>query len=374
VVDPAAALAAFARAGVTFWAGVPDSLLKDFCAYVDDHAAAGSHVIAANEGGAVAIAAGHYLATGDVPGVYLQNSGLGNAVNPLVSLVDPMVSSIPLVLVVGWRGRPGAPDEPQHGRQGEATLRMLESIDLPARVVEQDATAFEGSVDWAVSTARERGGPTALVVPAGTFVAPPGETGEPNASLPLREDALVAIVEALPADAAIVATTGKTSRELDEYRRRVGGDSREFLTVGGMGHASQIALGVALARPEQLVCVIDGDGAAVMHLGALAVIGEHCPENLAHVLLNNHAHESVGGQPTPTSRLDFTAIALAAGYRWAERAASLHAVPDLVRALSDQPGPSLLEVAIRQGSRPDLGRPDDPPVVNRDRFMAWLDR
>jgi phosphonopyruvate decarboxylase len=346
VVHPADAFAAFRDAGIAFWAGVPDSLLKDFCRYVEDHTPDGSHVIAANEGGAVAIAAGHHLATGGVCGVYLQNSGLGNTVNPLVSLTDPAVYQVPLVLLVGWRGEPGTKDEPQHIRQGETTLQLLDTVGVPA-----------------------------LVVPAGTFGAyEVGERDETDAALPVREHALVAIAEALPDHVAIVATTGKTSRELYEHRKRTGSPQRDFLTVGSMGHASQIALGIALATPDRRVCIFDGDGAAVMHLGALAVIGEHAPPNLYHVLYNNHAHESVGGQPTPTHRLDFPRMALAAGYAWAGSAASLEAVPASVGDLCDHDGPALLEILVRQGSRSDLGRPEESPAENRRQFVAWLRR
>lgn len=374
MVTPGDAFAAFERAGVTFWTGVPDSLLKDFCRYVEDHAREGDHVIAASEGGAVALAAGHHLATGAVCGVYLQNSGLGNTINPLVSLADPAVYRIPIVLLIGWRGQPGTRDEPQHVRQGETTLQMLDAIGVPTRVAESDTPAFVESVDWAVTTALARSGPTALVVPARTFAGYEGRRAGELETLPLREAALAAIAGALPADMAIVATTGKTSRELYELRQRVGGPPRDFLTVGSMGHASQIALGIALARPEQGVCIFDGDGAALMHLGAFAVIGEHGRGNLRHVLFNNRAHESVGGQPTPTRRLDFVSLALAAGYHWAEGVDELDALPDLVAALCAQPGPALLEVRVRQGSRPDLGRPKESPDVNRARFMAWLDR
>jgi phosphonopyruvate decarboxylase len=374
VVRPADAVAAFRRAGVTFWTGVPDSLLADFCRFVEDEAAEGSHVVAANEGGAVAIAAGRHLATGEVCGVYLQNSGLGNTINPLVSLADPAVYRVPLVLLVGWRGRPGTEDEPQHRRQGEITLELLEVLGVPARVVPSEPTAFAEAVDWAVASARERSGPAALVVPAGTFDAYAGTARDGDRSLPLREDALVAVVERLPEDVAIVATTGKTSRELYEYRRRSGAQGRDFLTVGSMGHASQIALGVALAKPDRRVCVFDGDGAAVMHLGSLAVIAERAPANLYHVVFNNEAHESVGGQPTPTSRLDFPGLARAAGYRRADSVESLEAIPDAVDRLCADEGPALLEIRIRQGSRPDLGRPRESPSENRSRFGAWLDR
>jgi phosphonopyruvate decarboxylase len=374
VVSPAAAVAAFERAGVVFWTGVPDSLLKDFCLCVEEQARTGSHVIAANEGGAVAIAGGYHLATRRVAGIYLQNSGLGNTINPVVSFADPVVSGLPMVLLVGWRGEPGTADEPQHVRQGASTLPLLEALGVPVRVVATETDLFTESVDWAVTEAIRRAGPTALLVRAGTFDVYERSRDEDLDTHPSREDALEAVAQALPEDVAIVATTGKTSRELYEYRRRAGAPVHDFLTVGAMGHASQVALGVALARPERLVCVFDGDGAAVMHLGAFAVVGELGPTNLRHVVFNNHAHESVGGQPTPTRRLDFPALARAAGYRWAERVDTIERTTDIVGELESQEGPALLEIVIRQGSRPDLGRPAEAPAINRDEFMAWLER
>jgi phosphonopyruvate decarboxylase len=376
VVHPADAFAAFRRAGVVFWAGVPDSLLKDVCRYIEDHAPRTSHVVAANEGGAVAIAAGRHLATGEVCGVYLQNSGLGNTVNPLVSLADPAVYAIPVVLLIGWRGEPGKPDEPQHRRQGEITLELLQTIGVPTRVLPDAADRFVDAVEWAVRTAKERSGPTALVAPAGSFESYDGadKHDSRSAELPAREDALVTIADGLPDEFAIVATTGKTSRELYEHRRRAGGAIREFLTVGSMGHASQIALGIALARPGQRICVFDGDGAAIMHLGSLAVIGEQAPTNLYHVIFNNGAHESVGGQPTPTQRVDFPGLALATGYGRATSVETLDAIAPAVDELIADDGPALLEVRIRQGSRPDLGRPKEAPGESRRRFTAWLER
>lgn len=373
MVDPAGAFAAFQRHGVAFWTGVPDSLLKDFCLFVDEHSEPGAHVIAANEGGAVALAAGQFLATGAVAGVYFQNSGLGNAVNPLVSLADPTVSGIPMVLLIGWRGRPGVADEPQHGRQGEAMLPLLEAIAVPALVAPREDVEFEDAVQWVATKAQERHGPSALVVEEGTFGAyAGGGAARAGSTLPSREDALVEVVRSLPARAAIVSTTGKTSRELYEYRRRSGAAPQEFLTVGAMGHASQIALGVALAQPSRPVCVLDGDGAALMHLGAFAVIGQHSPANLLHVLFNNHAHESVGGQPTPSSRLDFPALAAAAGYRTVARVSTVDEIRPALSSMAEDRGPSFLEIEIRVGSRGDLGRPSEPPSHNRDAFMAWL--
>lgn len=375
MVNAAAAFSAIADTGVTFWTGVPDSLLKPLCAYVADHAPKGRHVIAANEGGAIALATGHYLATGSPGAVYLQNSGLGNAMNPLISLADPAVYGVPMLLIIGWRGEPGRHDEPQHLKQGTATVPMLEAIDLPHFVAPSDETEFIDCVRAAVNQATSESRPVAIVVPKGTIAG--YQPQEPPASvLPLsRESAVGLIAGAIPDRAVIIATTGKTSRELFEHRVRTGqGAERDFLMVGSMGHASQIALGLALADPGRPVWVLDGDGATIMHLGSLAVIGEHAPPNLFHVVLNNHVHDSVGGQPTPSERTDFAAVALASGYRHAETVSSEPDLLDAVARMSAAEGPVFLNVLVRPGARSDLGRPDTSPQHNKMALMEWLAR
>jgi phosphonopyruvate decarboxylase len=362
-------------AGITFWAGVPDSLLKPLCAYVADHVPSDRHVIAANEGGAVALAAGHYLASGSPGAVYLQNSGLGNAMNPLISLADAAVYGIPMLLIIGWRGEPGHHDEPQHLKQGTATIPMLDAIDVPTAIAPADDAAFAAMVARSVDRARAEGRPVAIVVPKGV-IGDYRPSQREALDLALSREAAIAIVaESIHDDAAIVATTGKASRELYEYRTRSGNSTeRDFLTVGSMGHASQIALGLALTDPTRPVWVLDGDGAVIMHMGALSVIGEHAPANLKHVVLNNHVHDSVGGQPTPSEHTDFARLALAAGYRVAETAADEAGVVDAVTRFSDAAGPALLEVIVRPGARSNLGRPKTSPRENRDALMQWLRR
>ena len=369
------AFEALTAAGLGFWTGVPDSLLKPLCAYVADHVPDNRHVIAANEGGAVAIAAGHYLGTGRPAAVYLQNSGLGNAMNPLVSLADPEVYGIPMVLIIGWRGEPGKHDEPQHLKQGGATIPMLDAIGLPHTVAPADDGAFAQAANEAVRRANSESRPVAVVVPKGTITDyAPNPAAAPD--LPLsREAAVTRIAGAIQPNAVIVATTGKTSRELYEHRARNGHSTeRDFLMVGSMGHASQIALGLALSDPKRPVWVLDGDGAVIMHMGSLSVIGEHAPENLRHVVLNNHVHDSVGGQPTPSERTDFAQIALAAGYVHAETASDEAGLVAAVERIADTPGPALLQVLVRPGARPDLGRPETSPGQNKDALMRWLEQ
>jgi phosphonopyruvate decarboxylase len=367
------AFEALTESGISFWSGVPDSLLKPLCAYVADHVSEQRHVIAANEGGAVALAVGHYLGTGSPGAVYLQNSGLGNAMNPLISLADPAVYGIPMLLLIGWRGEPGRTDEPQHVKQGRATIPMLEAIGVPHFTAPIDDVEFTKTVRSAMRKATAESRPVAIVVPKGTITDYNPPLREVS-TLPLsRETAVKIIAGGLPDQAVIVATTGKTSRELYEHRSRRGEDiNRDFLMVGSMGHASQIALGLALADPARPIWVLDGDGAVIMHMGALSVIGQHAPENLRHVVLNNHVYDSVGGQPTPSERTDFVEVALASGYRHAETASDEPALRDAVTRVGNSTGPALLEVLVRPGARADLGRPSTTPQHNKTVLMEWL--
>lgn len=373
MLEPSLAFDAFTSAGVEFWTGVPDSLLKNFCAYVADTVPSGNHVIAANEGGAVAMATGHYLATGKPAVVYMQNSGLGNALNPLISLASPDVYGIPMVLVIGWRGEPGTSDEPQHVKQGKATMDLLDGAGIPHIVLSQDAESAAEQIASTVEQALTHEQPRAIVVQADTF-GPYKSQGPTDRGEPLsREDAVAMIADALPDTSVVVATTGKTSRELYEHRVGVGtAGNMDFLTVGGMGLASQIALGIDLSTDDRDVWVLDGDGALLMHLGATAVIAEHASPHFKHVVLNNHVHDSVGGQPTPTDRVSIPELALAAGYRHAATARTPDEVRTELDRLSQTPGPALLEIEVRAGARDDLGRPKSTPADNKRALMAFL--
>lgn len=379
MIEPARFFDAVSAAGVRFVAGVPDSLLKEVCTYLAEALPPERHVIAVNEGSAIALAAGHFLATGAVPLVYLQNSGLGNAVNPLLSLAAPDVYAVPLVLLIGWRGEPGVPDEPQHVTQGRLTPALLDALELPYRVLDGDPEAASVHVRWAVVEARRRSGPVALLVRKGAFMALPRVVERaPAAALRherlTREDAIERIVQALLPETTVVATTGMISRELYAIRRRLGDDgSRDFLTVGSMGHASQIALGLALARPGMPVVCLDGDAAALMHLGGFATVGTSAATGYLHVVLNNGAHDSVGGQPSAGFAIDLPGIARACGYEVALGPVRVAvAVTEQVRALQASRGPNLLEVRVATGARPDLGRPAEAPVDNKRCFMRRL--
>ena len=375
MIDPAWFVEVCREQGVTFYTGVPDSLLKHLNTQIMATLPGDSHVIAANEGAAAGIAIGHYLRTGQPAAVYLQNSGFGNLVNPLLSLADPDVYGIPMLVIVGWRGQVGVPDEPQHVKQGRVMAPLLDALDVPWTVLPRDPSGAERCVKDAVAVAVERGCPYVLMVERGTFgepdPAPPPPA--PYQVLASRERALVAVVEAVGDGPVIVSTTGMLSRELYEYRVRTGQPGeRDFLTVGGMGHACAIALGVALREPEREVWCFDGDGALLMHLGSLAVIAGHAPPRFFQVVFNNGVHDSVGGQPTSIDRVDVPAMARALGYRYAVAVTDPAAVGQAVAALREHGGPALLEVRVRPGSRPDLGRPARGPAESRRAFMAGV--
>lgn len=362
--------------GVRYFTGVPDSLLKQICAFITAEVADDRHIIAANEGNAVALATGHYMATGELPLVYLQNSGMGNITNPLISLADPSVYAIPMLFLIGWRGEPGKKDEPQHRKQGAITCELLEAMGVPHRVLTDHPDDAANTVKESCSLAMRQSRPVALVVRKGTF-EPFSYEEEPAIQPPMRrEDAVVALASSTEQTSVMVATTGKTARELYEYRARHGQNTgQDFLTVGSMGHASQIALAIAMAKPNKTIFCIDGDGALLMHMGGMAIIGSRKPTNFIHVVLNNGAHDSVGGQPTVGFDIDLLAIAKGCGYATVMRVetqqALIRAITEL-QASENRSGAVFLEVRIRRGARADLGRPTSTPVENKENFMAFL--
>eukprot|EP00241_Pyramimonas_parkeae_P005380 CAMPEP_0114225412 /NCGR_PEP_ID=MMETSP0058-20121206/651_1 /TAXON_ID=36894 /ORGANISM="Pyramimonas parkeae, CCMP726" /LENGTH=380 /DNA_ID=CAMNT_0001336001 /DNA_START=142 /DNA_END=1284 /DNA_ORIENTATION=+ len=365
--------------GVRTFAGVPDSLLKPFCAYLADHAPRSANLITANEGTAVAHAIGHHLATGEVTCVYLQNSGLGNFVNPLLSLADRRVYNIPLLFLIGWRGEPGRKDEPQHIAQGAVTEQLLQTLDLPHSVLPHEIQAAEQVLDTAMNSMHSKGGQYALLVSANCFDTYHMLTAEEMpAGLILeatRESALKIILDQLAPNDAVVSTTGMASREVFELREQQGEDhSRDFLTVGGMGHCSSIALGIAMAKSSKRVICIDGDGAVIMHMGAMHTIGSRGPPNFYQIVLNNGAHDSVGGQPTGALSMDLPGVAIALGYKLACRVTTEAGIGPAVQKLLASAGPALLEVLVLKGARSNLGRPNTSPKDNKLAFMEMLSK
>ncbi len=359
--------------GVNFFTGVPDSLLKDICAYITDHSDAANHVIAANEGAAVALAAGVHLSTGELPLVYLQNSGLGNLVNPLTSLADPEVYAIPMLILIGWRGEPGVHDEPQHRKQGRISPAMLDSLEVPWKVLPDEPNAAAEVLAEAVSVARSKSTPYALLVKKGTFDAYKMRNTAQDAFVLRREEAVCKVLETLSPTDVVVSTTGMTSREVFEFRaRNKAGHARDFLTVGCMGHASQIAMGIALRKADRRVYCLDGDGAVLMHMGSLAVTGTSGLKNFKHIVINNGAHDSVGGQPTVGLKVDLPAVAKSSGYMWVKSASQPDEISALLAELQKTDGPALLEIKVNRGARKDLGRPTTTTLENKRDFMANL--
>lgn len=354
-----------------FFTGVPDSQLKALCSWLyDRYGISDRHIIAANEGNAAALAAGYHLATGKVPVVYLQNSGLGNIVNPVASLLNEKVYGIPCLFIIGWRGEPGVHDEPQHIFQGEITLELLRDLDIPAFVVDKDTTMEQMNEKLTEYRALFRQGrQTAFVIRKGALEYE-GKTVYCNGHSVSREEAIRHIL-CVSGEDLIVSTTGKASREVYEFRTSHGqGHGHDFLTVGSMGHSSSIALGIVLQKKDQRVWCLDGDGAALMHMGAMALIGANQPANLIHIVLNNEAHESVGGMPTVAGRLDLPGIARACGY---PNAMCVDTPEGLDKALAEARAKRelcFIEVKCAIGARADLGRPVTTPLENKSQFMA----
>ncbi|MDR3071321.1 MAG: phosphonopyruvate decarboxylase [Endomicrobium sp.] len=354
---------------IDFFVGVPDSLLKSFCAYLADNCEENEHIIAVNEGAAVALASGYNIAANKSALVYMQNSGIGNAVNPLLSLADPEVFKIPVVLLIGWRGQPGVHDEPQHIKQGKITLRLLETMDIPYEILSDNENEVTKQLNTCFSFLSESSSPYALVVRKDVF-APYSlksiKMEEPG--LMTREEAIEEIVKASKKDEIFFSTTGMASRELYELRDKYKMDhSHDFLTVGSMGHVSHIALSVALQKPDSGVTVVDGDGAALMHMGAIATIGVKKPIKFKHIVINNAAHDSVGGQPTIAQNINLCDVAVACGYKYARRVKLKTELLDVL--LQEKASPSFIEIFVKKGARKNLGRPKVKPIENKMELM-----
>lgn len=360
--------------GVSFFTGVPDSVLKDFCAYVTKHTAPENHIIAANEGGAVALACGHYLATGQIAVVYMQNSGEGNATNPLVSLADADAYSIPLLMLIGWRGEPGKKDEPQHTKQGKTTLSLLDTLGIPYKILPDTNKKTQQCVDESFSVMRQKEIPAALIVRKETFEHYELQQDQNLSNYLLREEAIKMVIDSLGPSDIVVSTTGNISREVYEYRDMVGVHNNDFLTIGSMGHCSQIALGIALAKPQRQVLCLDGDGAVIMHMGSLAITGAQNVKNYKHIIFNNGAHDSVGGQPTAGFSISLTKVAKSCGYKMANLAVTRNEINAGMKLLKAVEGPALLEIRVRKGARADLGRPKISPKENKKSFMETLSK
>lgn len=360
--------------GSDFYTGVPDSQLKALCNYLMNTYGIDKahHIIAANEGSCTALAAGYHLATGKLPVVYMQNSGEGNIINPAASLLSDKVYAIPMIFIIGWRGEPGVHDEPQHIYQGEVTVKLLDDMNIPSFVISKDTTDEEAAE--AMSDFRKvlsEGRQAAFVIRKGSL-SYSEDVEYKNSNTMVREE-IIRHIAAASGEAPVVSTTGKASRELFEIREANGQSHKyDFLTVGSMGHSSSIALGIALNKPDTKVWCIDGDGAVLMHMGAMAVLGANAPENLIHVVINNGAHETVGGMPTVAETIDIPAIAKACGYKYAVCADSFEVLDKELEAAKNRSGLSLIEVKCSIGARDNLGRPTTTALENKNNFMEYL--
>ncbi len=360
--------------GADFYTGVPDSQLKALCGYLINKYGIDKnhHVIAANEGNCIGIAAGYHLATGRVPVVYMQNSGEGNVINPTASLLNKEVYGIPVIFVIGWRGEPDVHDEPQHIYQGKITLKLLEDMDIEYYVL--DKTSSPEDIRCIMDKFRlllDSGKQVAFVVKKGGLEF--GKKVEYSNDYPLIREKIIEHIIEVSGEDPIISTTGKTSRELFELREAHGqGHGMDFLTVGSMGHSSSIALGVAISKPDRKVWCIDGDGAAIMHMGAMAVIGAHSPDNLIHIVINNEAHESVGGMPTVAGDIDLVKIAEGCGYKLVYMAESYDELGKVLKEARDSKTLTFIEVKCGIGARENLGRPTTTAADNKKAFMEYL--
>lgn len=375
MIDPSNFVDTLQGLGITFATGVPDSLLKDVCATITDRFEADRHIIAANEGAAVGIAIGHYVATSEPALVYMQNSGLGNALNPLISLADPEVYAVPMVLMIGWRGEiwedgTQERDEPQHKKQGKITLDLLRVLNIPYAIFDSNGDTKKILANL-IQKSKDRQGPTALVVRKATF-APCVLSGEPEpADLLTREECIHLVIQALSTDTVVVATTGMISRELFELRKaQARGHYLDFLTVGGMGHAISIATGIAVMCPKRTILCLDGDGAVLMHTGALA--NSAIQSNLLHIVLNNGAHDSVGGQPTRAAEIPLQDIARACGYGYSCLVQQADRIQEAITEAANIKASAFIEIKCRRGNRKNLSRPERSPVENKEHLMSFL--
>ena len=372
MIDPNLFIEFLLKKEINFYSGVPDSLLKELCFCIDKKIDSKNHKIAANEGGAIALAAGHYLSTGNTPLVYFQNSGLGNAINPLLSLCDPSVYKIPMLILIGWRGDPRISDEPQHIKQGAIQEKLLNTLEIPYEIIDNELKNYT-KISKLIIKSKNEVRPVALLVRKNTFSKFKTKKVTSNTSNSMiREKVLAEILNSEIKNEIFITTTGKTSREFYELRKKNNGVvNKDFLTIGSMGHCSQIALGISLFNKNDVYC-IDGDGSVIMHMGSLAINGTSNSKNFKHIILNNGSHESVGGQPTVGKKINFTKIAKNCGYKKVKKISTYIELKNSIKWLKSNEGPLLLEILIKNGSRETLGRPKESPYENKIDFMKTL--
>lgn len=357
---------------INFFTGVPDSLLKSFLLHLDSLDSK-NHIISTNEGSAIGLAIGYNLATNKIPMVYLQNSGLGNIINPILSLADEKVYSIPMIIMVGWRGEPGVKDEPQHLKQGEVTLDLIKSMNYKHRILSNEFHEGKKQLNELIHITKNDQKPVFLIVKKNTFLESTINKKK-QVSLISRESAIEAICSSINKDDLVISTTGKASRELYEIRKAQQTSNEDFLTVGGMGHANQIAMGIALFSKDKNIYCIDGDGAVLMHMGGLVQIGNLKLDNFCHIIINNSSHESVGGQATLGDKISFAEICKNSGYKKTYRVNTTNQLTEKLKLFNDIGGPICIEVICSSTSRSNLSRPTSSPKENKESFKEKLFR
>lgn len=363
----------FSDLGLEFFTGVPDSTYYAWMSFLErEHGKRLTNIIASNECEAVAIAIGHYLASQQIGVVYMQNAGEGKTINPLVSLSHSEIYSIPLLLMIGWRGEPGTKDEPQHSKMGKITTQLLDLLDIPSEILPNDVEAAKEIIQRLYHDAKKNNRPVALIIRRGTVTETVPSSPEPPTYSLRREEVIHTVIEHFPEDTVVISTTGKTSRELFELRVARGETPYDFYTIGGMGCAAGIAFGVAINYPTKKTLVLDGDGAVLMQMGSLATIGHYAPPNFIHLVIDNESHESTGGQPTVSPSVNFEQVALACGYKIATSVTTKTTLINSLKTCLHKPGPIMIVVKVAKGARSDLGRPTSTPIENKVAFVTHL--
>ena len=373
-VDPLTFFNVLRKHHIDFFTGVPDSLLKDFCLCLDKNLSSDKHIIAANEGNAIALSIGYHLSTQKIPMIYLQNSGLGNIVNPLLSLADDDVYGIPMLLVIGWRGKPKTKDEPQHKKQGRVMIEMLKSMEIPYKIIykKDNRDEIRTKVSSIIKNIHKKNSPCAIIVEKGVFNKYSIRLSQQKQFKLNREKAMHIVLENIKNNSVVVATTGYTSRELYEFRKDNNNQfNTDFLTVGGMGHANQIAAGISMNSKKTVYC-FDGDGSILMHMGSLAINPSLKLRNFKHIVFNNGSHESVGGQPTVGYKISFNEIAKNCGYKTTLVARTDKEIRSSIEKINNSRGTCLLEILVSNGTRNNLSRPDSTPKQNKEALIAYL--
>ena len=346
-----------------FFTGVPDSVLKELSSYLKNKR---NHIIATNEGAAVSIGIGHYLSTKKIPCIYMQNSGLSNALNPLISIAHKKVYSIPLILVIGWRGSPRIKDEPQHNVKGKITQQLLKLLNIKYTVLKsnKDFAKFDKQIKYA----KKSKSIVACLIERGTLQKIIKSNSKKDFYNLDKEFFLKKLLEELPSKSKVIASTGYNSRELMYLRKKFNfNNSKDFYMVGGMGHTSSVALGFSLSSKNKTFC-IDGDGSFLMHLGSIMTAGNFANKNFKYILLNNNTHDSVGGQSTNADNIDFDRLSKSLGFKKFYSIKKKQNLRKIIKNFIKINSPSFLEVKVTNSKIKKLPRPDDLIKI-KNQFM-----